>query len=131
MTTEYDTRTYIDKAGKERWVDDDTAINQNSAFRMAYGGERLDLAAMSRAAANSAAVSRALSRDMAAGKQRGRMRGMSRKSDEQPNMVIPDVYAAGPKLEPIAERQTQAYGKATGDPRPNWASMRRKGAVEK
>lgn len=125
MSTEYDTRTYIDKHGAERWVDDDKLIDQNGPFRKGPNGIALEVAKMAQASRNSVATSRAVSRDAAIGRGRGTIQGISRKADANMVKGIPDVYAG--KLEPIAERQTQAYGKALGNPVPNFASMKRKG----
>lgn len=94
MSTDYDTRTYFDKAGIERWQDDDTPIDQNTVFRTAYNGVKIDTAKMAQAARNSAGSSRAVSRDAAAGKPRGTVRGISRKADASIQVGIPDVYAA-------------------------------------
>lgn len=94
MSIDYDTRTYFDKAGVERWMDDDTIIDQNNVFRTAYNGVKIDTAKMAQAARNSAGSSRAVSRDAAAGKPRGTVRGISRKADASIQVGIPDVYAA-------------------------------------
>lgn len=130
MSTEYDTRTYFDKAGVERWVDDDTVIDQNGPFRKGPSGIALEVAKMAQAHHNSVATSRAVSRDAAAGRGRGTIQGISRKADANMVKGIPDVYAPA-RLEPIAERQTQAYGKALGNPVPNFASMKRKGMPQR
>lgn len=129
MTTEYDTRTYFDAANVEKWCDDGTPVSQNNAFRVAPDGMRIDVAKMAQAARNSVATSRAVSRDAAAGRGRGTIAGISRKADANMVKGIPDVYAG--KLEPIEERQTQAYGKALGNPVPNFASMKRKGMPQR
>jgi len=125
MTTDYDTRTYIDKAGVERWNDDDTVIDQTNVFRTAYNGVRIDTAKMAQSARNSAGSSRAVSRDAAAGKPRGTLRGISRKSESGLKVGIPDVYAPAPKLESIKEHQHNTQMRAVGSNVPNWATVKR------
>jgi hypothetical protein len=110
MEIEYDTRTYFDKAGTERWADDDTAIDQKNVFRQAYDGQRIDTAKMAQAARNSAGSSRAVSRDAANGKPRGTLRGISQKADANLKLGVPDVYAG---KSPIPS---------------NWASVKRERA---
>lgn len=122
------TETTIGRDGVERW-DCGTPVSQNNAFRVAPDGMRIDVAKMAQSHRNSVGSSRALSRDQAAGKSRGTMRGMSRTADERIAEYRPDPFAlASPKLAAITERQTQAYGKALGNPVPNFVSMKRKGA---
>lgn len=125
MSAEYDTRTYFDKAGVERWMDDDAVIDQTTVFRTAYNGVKIDTAKMAQAARNSAGTSRAVSRDAAAGKPRGTLRGISRKSESGLKVGIPDVYAPAPKLEPIKEHQHTTQMRAVGSNVPNWATVKR------
>jgi hypothetical protein len=121
----YDTRTYFDKDNVERWYDDDTVVNQNTVFRQAYNGAKIDVAKMARAARNSAGTSRAVSREAAAGNPRGTLRGISRKSEANLKVGIPDVYAAKPNLTDVKENPGTAYGRAVSGPAPNWATVKK------
>lgn len=104
----YDIRTYVDAAGCERWVDDNTPINQSSAFRAGYGGAGIDVATMANNAKTSARTTKRVAADAAAGINRGKVYGLSNKADKR-----------------LAMHQVNAHSKAVPSS-PNWASMDRK-----
>lgn len=98
--TDSEPLTYFDKAGIERWRENDKIVNQNTAFRRAPSGVAIEVAKMAQAQRNSVGVSRAIQKERANGHNRTvvSLAGTKNKT--------------GPELQDLVETQTNAYGRA-------------------
>ncbi len=98
--TDPESLTYFDKAGIERWRENDKIVNQNTAFRRAPSGVAIEVAKMAQAHRNSVGVSRAIQKERANGHNRTVV------------LLAGTNNKQGPELMELVEKQTNAYGRA-------------------